>query len=500
MGEKKRTSIEWHRLRSHLSHYPENLFGCLQRISGLRDTPVYLTGGALRDWLLDAAPMDLDFTIERGSIEFAAQVEAELGGGNLVDLGRDSDDTCRLVLPNLVLDFNGFRRGTTTIEEDLGRRDFTINALGIEVGQLGPPAAKMVEIIDPCSGLEDLEAGLIRACPDAFVDDPLRMLRAFRFAAQFGYAIVPETLQAIGQSAGLISRSAVERINHECDCIMQSSRGCGGFTAMAEAGLLERIAPELWLGDKVGQPAFHHLDVLQHNLAALCSLEQVIEAPAAFFPGCERGLVNYLEDPLNGSILKWAALFHDVGKPLVKRRNPDKGNRITFYNHDGEGSRLFLEFADRYRWSKRAKQRVASLISMHMHPFHLLNTRMSSGELSRRARLKICRKAGGELPGLFMLAMADCLAGKGVDRPPDMEQDLAQLYCELDELYRDTMQPLLAGPKLLTGKDLIATLGLEPGPLFSAVLEHVETARLEGDISDREEALAWARRYLEEHL
>ncbi|MGI9568814.1 MAG: HD domain-containing protein, partial [Desulfobulbia bacterium] len=299
------------------------------------------------------------------------------------------------------------------------------------------------------------------------------------------------------RNVGLIVQSAVERISYECDCIMATSRSFEAIQEMARVGLLEKIAPELWLGDGVDQPSFHHLDVLQHNLETLDCMEQLMGQPARYFPDCPGPLEKYLESRENRVMLKWAALFHDVGKPVVKKSDPQRQDRITFHNHDEEGSRLFLEFAGRLKWSKRSRQRVASLVTMHMHPFHLLSSRSRDGELSRKARLKICRRAGSELPGLFLLAMADCLAGQGEAKPAGLEQELAGIYCELDSLYKKSLEPLLAGPKLLTGDDLIATLALSPGPMFSSILEQVETARLEGDIGSREEALTWVRRYLD---
>jgi poly(A) polymerase len=497
MGTNKGKSIARDEAERWLAHYPERLFAALHAVSTELRTPIFMTGGAVRDWLLGKVPMDLDFSIVRDAAAFTRALQRSLRGGTLVELGRPEDDTCRLVKGDLSIDVTGFRNGAGNIEADLEQRDFTINALGIAIEELLGGEGAVVGIIDPLDGLQDKASRLIRACPDAFVDDPLRMLRAFRFFAQLGYSIEPETRGEIVRCAAMIERSAAERVSYECNCIMASDRAFETMDEMARAGLLEKIAPELWLGDGVEQPAFHHLDVLRHNLRTLDCIEQVIERPTHYFPGCAGPLEIYLENKDNRVLLKWAALFHDVGKPVVQDSASQKHDRITFHNHDGEGARLFQEFASRQKWSKRSRQRVAALITMHMHPFHLLSTRSRDGELSRKARLRICRRAGSELPGLFLLAMADCLAGQGVEKPVGLEEELAGLYCELASLYQEALEPLLAGPKLLTGADLIATLGLSPGPLFRLILEEVETARLEGDIGNREEALEWARHYLD---
>jgi poly(A) polymerase len=498
MVEKKTKVIKKQQLEQWLCRYPDRLFDVLHETACSQGTSVHLVGGALRDWLYGAVPTDLDFTIDTDSISFLKQLRKRYGKGTIVVLGNRSDNTCRLVLDGLTIDAAGFRKNATTIEEDLCGRDFTINALAVSVRDLIKPGSGVV-IIDPLGGVGDMDRRLIRSSPGAFTDDPLRLLRAYRFAAQLGYEIEPQTLKDIAANSGLIESSAPERISYECDQIMLSPRAYQAMKGMGTVGLLEHIAPELWSGDGIDQPSFHHENVLQHNLETLNCMEQVCAAPSHYFPDCPEPSRSYLQECSNLVVLKWAALFHDVGKPAVKKRNPEKDNRVTFYNHDAQGARLFLDYATRLKWSKRNRQRVSELIDMHMHPFHLCNTRRQDGKLSRRALLKICRRAGDELPGLFLLAMADSLAGRGPDKPEGMEKEVADLYCTLDVLYQETIRPILQGPKLLTGADLLDTLGLEPGPLFKTILTGVETARVEGIVNSRDDALQWVRAYLGKH-
>jgi poly(A) polymerase len=482
-------------MRRALSHYPAGIFETMLEVAGRWKIELYLSGGALRDWLHGVTPNDLDFTISRDAARFLEEVKILQGAGTLVHLGERHDDSCRLVIQGRTIDVTGFRTGAATIEEDLKKRDFTINAMGAKVNDILDQTTEPY-LIDPLDGLGDLQRRLIRVCPGAFSDDPLRMVRAFRFAALLDFRIDLSTITEISTLSHLLSKSAAERIRYEFDQIMMSFRASDAVYKMAETGLLLQIAPELLEGEGVSQPPFHHLDVLQHNMFTLECLERIIAEPRRFFSTCPEALTSYISDLDKMRLLKWAALFHDAGKPATKKIVKERDNRITFHTHEDTGSRMFGDFAARLRWSTRDKHWVSDLIAMHMHPFHLCNVLCSEGKISTRARLKICRRTGEDLAGLFLLALADSLAGKGPEKPEGIEKTVAELYCELEEMYEEVMRPVINGPKLLTGHDLIDTLGLAPGPQFKEILEAVEMAALEGKIVNREDALAWVRRSL----
>ncbi len=479
-----------------MADYPRDLLQMLLETAKIRSVSLYISGGALRDWLLGKSPRDLDFTIEYDAAGFLEAIRKQYGSGTIVPLGTRHDDTCRLVLDGLCVDVSGFRGGSATIREDLSKRDFTVNALGADFLQI-LSGGQEIDIIDPLNGLEDMRRKLIRACPGAFSDDPLRLLRAFRFAARLGFEIVPDTRAAIRSKANLIGLTAAERIRYELDQIMLSTRAYPAFVGMNEAGLIEWLAPELSEGNGVSQPSFHHLDVLQHNLFTLDCIERIIAAPDDFFPENHENFFNYLSDTDNSAAIKWAALFHDTGKPESRNVLPEKDDRITFYGHDEKGTLKFREFAERLKWSKAGRDRVSRLIAMHMHPFHLCNTWRAEGSLSERAMLKICRKAGNDLVGLFMVAMADSMAGQGEDRIDSIEKELARLFHRLEALNREKVLPVLSGPKLLTGHDLADTLGIVPGPAFREILEALDMAVMEGQVTEREGALEWVRGFLE---
>ena len=482
-------------LESFLSHYPEPVLKALYDCARSRGVEIYLVGGALRDLLMNVVSVELDFAVNSDAINFVKEVRDTLGRGSVVVLGDEDNDTARLVLEELSLDVTGFRQGARTIEADLVKRDFTINSLAARLEDLVLPDRE-VEIIDPLGGFNDLKTRIIKACPGCFDDDPLRLLRAYRFSAQLDIMIDHETREQISRKAPLIGTVAAERISVEFDLIINTPRAYRTLKAMQESELLRMLIPELYRGMDVEQPPYHHLDVMEHNLATLSFVEQILDQPALYFTRSAHLLEGIGEDTETLTTLKWAALFHDIGKPAAMKVDDLAQRRITFHNHDEQGADLALELGERWKWSNRKTRRIASLVAMHMHPFHLNNVRRNEKKLTIRAMHKICKRAGQDLYPLFLLAMADSLAGQGPEKPERIEEQLEQLFLEVAEFYEEILVPRVSGPKLLTGNDLIDTFKLAPGPEIGRLLEALEAAAVEGVVSTREEALAWVENEL----
>ena len=275
---------------------------------------------------------------------------------------------------------------------------------------------------------------------------------------------------------------------------MSTPRAHHSFAALQESTLLQYLLPELCAGRQVEQPPFHHLDVMRHNLATLDAIERIIDQPGLYFHDCHELISEALEDQGALLALKWAALLHDIGKPSTRKVVGEEAARIIFHHHDEQGAAMVLRIGERWKWSKRKSRRVASLVAMHMHPFHLNNVMQQEEAISRKAMHKICKRAGNDLYPLFLLAMADSVAGQGPDKPDGIEAQIEKLFVAIDRFRRHTLEPVTSGPKLLTGHDLIDTFGLTPGPEVGRLLEAVEAAAVEGVISTREEALAWVEK------
>ncbi len=474
----------------------------LSSIAQGQPSGIYIAGGTVRDLILGRTPADVDLTVACHARAWAGEL-ARLTGGAFVELGRE-EDAARVVWQGEVVDFSSFRAGAASIDHELTKRDLTVNALGLEIDPLfagsGCAEDTVFTVIDPLGGVKDLAAGLIRVCSkQALLDDPLRMLRVFRFAATLEFEIDPDTLTEVRLYRERIAKVAAERIAHELNLIMASGRAHRAFVRMAETGLLFEVLPELQAGIGMEQPASHHLDVFDHLLETLHQMERIQHDPGRYFPRNREVMNRWLEQEKHCRQLKWAALFHDVGKPTTFGINEDKGGRITFYNHDLQGADIFSAIAGRLRWSREDTQAVAALVAAHMRPFFLANNQRQ-GNLTLKACLRLVRKVGATLPGLFMLAMADALAGKGEGSPEEIEREVAGLFERLQQVQDEHVAPVRAAPPLITGRDLIRDLKLEPGPLFKKILDRVEEARMEHRISTRKQALDLAARYAETEL
>ncbi len=493
-AEKIKTGVDATVARAQMRAYPKPLLAALHDVGQRRGLEFFVVGGTLRDWLLGRTPGDLDLTVARDAVACCHALIAVLGGGAFVLLGRGEEEAGRVVWQGLTIDVSSFRRGAVTIEEDLRLRDYTINALGVSLADLLTEMASL-SLLDPLGGADDLEHGIVRACPQAFVADPLRMLRGYRLSATLSFTIYADTVREIQAHKALISQVSWERISHELDLIMNSEQAHATVRAMAHSGLLWQIIPELAKGLGMVQPGFHHLDVFHHSLAALEYMEEILAAPQRYYPQSAAAIQDYLARPGRKGQLKWAALLHDLGKPVTMAIREDKGGRITFYNHDQMGREMVLRLGREWKWSNDGREGIAALIGMHMQPFHLCNVRRE-GPLSRKACLHLSRKAGDDLIGLFLLAMADSLAGKGELKPPAMESELAGLLAEILMVQDRYIQPVVGGARLVTGQDLITLFALSPGPRFARILDGLQVAQVEGEVVSREDACRWVERYL----
>ena len=251
-------------------------------------------------------------------------------------------------------------------------------------------------LVDPTDGLADLGQGLIRAAgPTSFTDDPLRLLRAFRFAATLGFALEARTAERIRELASLIVRPAPERVAHELDLIMASGNSHPIVRGMADTGLLWELIPELAAGLDLEQPKSHHLDVFGHSLETLAQMERILADPLQWFPESGTQLTAYIGQPGMHRLLCWAALMHDVGKPPTYARRPEKDDRITFYNHDHAGTRVWEAFTRRFRWSNDDREAVQSTDQPPHAPFFSRQCR--PGRAADPAGLHPSAAEGGKL-------------------------------------------------------------------------------------------------------
>ncbi len=481
-------------LQKNLAERGKSLIGrkslqTLQHLAAARGLEVYLVGGTVREMALGGATPDLDLAVSADTLALARDLANALGGTYV--LLDEQERTARVVWQEDILDLAEFR--APTLEGDLKGRDFTFNAIALDLKAI--LKEQPLVVIDPLGGLADLAQGIIRmVSADNLAYDPLRLLRAYRFAATHGFRITPETRAAIQRHAAKFARVAGERVHQELFIFLAAPRAAFWLKDMAQVGLLFRMFPELADLEDVLQDGFHHLDVFWHSLETAGQLEEVLAAPQAFFGELAQEIARYVEDPAKRVLLKLGALFHDVGKPKVQARRP-MPERYTFYHHERIGVEIFENVAARLRLSTVETRTVIHFIRWHMRPFLLLPA-FRRGELSVRALGRMVRAARPEFPGCFAVAMADSLAAQGRQKPADAERALADLADVAYRFLKERLEPQEHRPRLLTGHDLKKILGLKPGPQFKRLLKAVEEAQWEGQVTTREEALALVRRLL----
>jgi poly(A) polymerase len=465
----------------------------LKELAQNRGLQVYLVGGTVRELALGRESPDLDLAVSAHTLKLASDLALALAGTYV--MLDDRERTARVVAGADTLDLAEFR--APGIEGDLKGRDFTINAMALELGELLKGGT--VTLLDPLGGLEDLARGLIRmVAPANLTADPLRLLRAFRFAAALGFQLTSDTLEAIRQRAGLLETVAGERLRQELFLLLAAPRAAAVVRQMDDAGLFCRLLPELCDGKGVAQDGFHHLDVFAHSLETLACLERVLATPEAFFHSPAPEIRRLAQDGWWRAVVKLAALFHDAGKPKVQGRRTDP-DRYTFYYHEKVGAELFTQAGRRLRLSQEEIRTVTHLIGWHMRPFLLLPA-FRRGELTLRALGRMVRALRPHLAAGLAVAMADSLAAQGPQKPLESEAALASLAEAAWRFLKERLEPQEHRPRLLTGHDLKRVFHLTPGPRFRVLLTAVEEAQWEGKVRTREEALALIARLLPKNV
>jgi len=428
-----------------------------------RRNKLYLVGGTIRDILLDLMPKDYDFTVEGSGIRFARRV-AKAIQGTFVLLSKD-DDEVRVVKDGIIYDFIGYKNDITS---DLKRRDFTINAMAVDLDSF--------EFFDLFNGLKDLKHKIIRLTTDnSLIEDPLRVLRAFRFALELNFKIDKGFYEKAKQVN--LKNIAAERIGYEFIRIISAPNSYKNILRMSELGLFSQIFPE---AKKIIEDSF----LWRHSLNTYYALETLMQK-GFFKEDLEPEFSQYFFIDKRKTLLKLAGLFHDVAKPdtfLLK-----KGD-VHFYGHDTKGAKIVEIIGyKRLKLSRNDVLVIKKLVKEHMRP-HLLST---NEEITNRAIRRFFRDLGENYFGALMLAWADGYATGGRTR------HLEEKFLRMIELKRQEE----AKPKIerfVNGYDLIA-LGLKPGPIFKIILQELLDMQLEEKFKTKEEGLKIAMAIYEKH-
>jgi poly(A) polymerase len=357
-----------------------------------------------------------------------------------------------------------------SLEGDLHRRDFTINAMAIRLPDL--------TLVDLYGGREDLAAGLIRTpgtAHDSFMDDPLRMMRAARFAAQLGFEVSADVVEAMAAQAERLTIVSAERIREELMKIVLSPDPRRGLTLLVDTGLAEYVLPELPLLRLEEDEHHHHKDVYEHTLTVL---EQAI-------------VLEQAHEPVSGPdpVLRLAALLHDIGKPRTRKFESD--GRVSFHHHEVVGARMTRKRMQALRFSNDMTDQVARLVELHLR-FH----GYGNGEWTDSAVRRYVRDAGDLLPRLHKLTRADSTT-RNRRRAATLQRSYDSLERRIDELAAE--EELASVRPAIDGREIMRILDIAPGPVVGEAYQFLLDLRLdrgpmEPDLAEQALRAWWAAR------
>ncbi|MBI5729328.1 MAG: HD domain-containing protein [Candidatus Magasanikbacteria bacterium] len=460
-----------------------DVFKTILKVSQDADTPAYVVGGFVRDFFLERRkePTDIDIVVEASGIAFAKQFDEVLKQeGSLVEF--PDFDTARYLLPvsegqTIEVEFAGARsekyRETSrkpavvqaTLEQDLSRRDFTINAMAVPVTVFAktkaPTKSALLQgLTDPFDGRADLQEKIMRTPLDpdvTFSDDPLRMLRAIRFAAELGFTIDPKALEAIHRNRERLKIISAERVQEELFKLLATATPSIGLILLFQTHLLDIILPEVANLDGVEEVYGHqHKNNLVHSFK----------------------VVDNVAEQSDKAWLRLAGLLHDIGKPGTKKFVPKTG--WTFHGHEHLGKKLVFALARRLKFSKDLTDYLAKLIRWHLQPISLMDEGITDSAVRR-----LIVTMGDLIQDLLILGRSDITTGN-----PNKKERRLKNYDQLKIKIAEVLErdKLAAFQSPFRGDEIMAAVGLKPGPTVGKIKTAIEEAILDGIIPNEHDA------------
>ena len=443
----------------------DNILGNVGRIADEIKVRVFSVGGHVRDTILGRSIKEVDFVVEGDGPGFAKVVKERFKGSRLIVYKKFG--TASFHVKDLRLEFVSARSESyvehsrkpivkkSSLHDDLSRRDFTINTMAMVLNK-----DNFGQILDPFNGRSDLRKKLLRTPLEpasTFSDDPLRIMRAARFASQLNFQIENETFQGMKKERKRLGIVSQERITDEFLKILASPKPSVGLQILLKSKVLEVVFPELVSLVGVEQrDKYHHKDVFEHTMKVL----------------------DNLAEKSDNIKLRFSALMHDIGKPKVKRFV--KGTGWTFHAHEQIGVRMLKKMGPRLRLPREFIKYAQRMTQLHMRPIHLIDENVTDSAIRR-----LIVQAENDLEDLMMLCRADITSGnpKRVKKHLANFDHIAERIAEVEE--KDKMR---AFQSPVRGEEIMRICGLRPGPMVGKLKKMIEEAILEGEISNEHDA------------
>lgn len=439
---------------------------------------IYLVGGTLRDFYFDKENFDKDIIVDKIDAEDFAKNLAQSLNATFISLD-DENKIYRLVLEDKQNYIDIANPIGETIQEDLNRRDLTINAIAVNL--------KTFEILDLNNGINDLKSKKIRHINEQnFIDDPLRLLRTYRFQAMLGFEVDNELIKIIKKHAEKIHKSAIERINYELLKLFSGKYTAQTLLEMDKTGLLAEILPVSKNLKKVPPNPHHHLNLFLHSVEVVKRIQEIYEKSNI-------EVKEHLEKIDFGgttrlSHLKLAGFLHDIGKPDTWTIEEGTGKH-RFIKHDDLGSKMGQNLLKSAKFSKKQIDYISKMIKFHIYPSHVV----SAPEINDKIYMRFIRKMENDVIDIITLAMADRLSARGIEITDEIVEKNINNLKSLLNFYldnKDTLKPL---PKLLSGEEIMDLLNIKPSKELGEIINSLKEAQLSGDVNTKKEALKFIK-------
>lgn len=453
----------------------------LNNIASFFENKVYLVGGSVRDFLLDKTSLDRDLVVVDEDAGIFAKKVADFLGGILVPLDIENK-IYRVVLPDKenYLDITNPVGGS--IEKDLFRRDLTINAIAVNI--------RTCEVLDLTGGVSDLENKIIKGISkENFLDDPLRLLRIFRFYSILGFEIDNSLYEIVKHNTDLILKPAKERIEYELMKMFSGKYVVDALVKMDECGVLEVLFPFVKELKQVPKNSHHHLILFEHSLETIRQLENLYE-------NAEPCVRQHFDKVDFGGFsrfahLKLAAFMHDIGKFSTWTIEQDTG-RHRFIKHEDVGSKMAGDILKNMKFSNKQISYITYIIKNHMYPSAVV----SSPELSEKVMMRYVRKSEDNAIDNILIAQADRLSARGPEVSDEMVKENIDNLNNLLAFYLKTKDSLKPLPKLLDGNEVMQILNLQPSAKLGVVMKALHEAQISGDVTTKEDAVSFVKTVL----
>lgn len=437
---------------------------------------IFLVGGAVRDFLNNEQSLDRDLLVLNVDVKEFSKKLADFFNATFIELDNDNE-IYRLVLKDKTNYLDITKPFNNSIEEDLKHRDLTINSIALNI--------KTGEIIDTTNGVKDFNNKLLRCFDEqSILDDPLRLLRVFRFQAIYGFEIEETTLNYIKNNKNLIQKPAIERINYEIIKLFGGKHAHIALLEMDKTGLLEELFPFINEYKKVPPNTHHHLDLFNHLIETVKQIQNIYENAS---PEVKTHLEKY-DFGANSRLahLKFAGFLHDIGK--FSTWTIEENGRHRFIKHDDVGAKIAKEILTKSKYSKKQIAYITEMIKYHIYPSSV----MCAPEINDKIMMRFVRKMQDNAIDIITLAKADRLSARGEAITEEIVENNISSLNKLQQFYLEKKDTLKL-EKLLSGEEIMELLSINAGKKLGEIIKNLNEAQLNGDVLTKNDAICFVK-------